>query len=57
MAIEAPFEFDEIVEKLARIPRPVRLGAVAAIVFGMIAGYYFLVYQVKAERLANRPCG
>jgi len=53
VAIEANFDFDEIVEKLARIPRPVRLGAVAAIVFGMIAGYYFLVYQVKAERLAN----
>ena len=39
MAIEANFDFDEIIEKLAKIPKPARLGAVAAIIAGVVAGY------------------
>ena len=53
MAIETNFDFDEVVEKLAKVPKPARLGAVGAIVLGVLAGYYFLIYQESHERLAN----
>lgn len=53
MAIEANFDLDEVVEKLAKIPKPARLGIVAAIVLGVIAGYYFGVYEDKHAQLVN----
>lgn len=53
MAIEANFDIDEVVEKLAKVPKPVRLGAVLAMVLGVVSGYYFLVYQDKAVELVN----
>ena len=53
MAIEANFDLDEFVDKLAKIPKPIRLGAVAAIVAGIVAGYYFMIYQEKSVELAN----
>jgi type IV pilus assembly protein PilO len=53
VAIEANFDFDEIIEKLAKVPKPARLGAVAAIVLGVVAGYYFLIYQEQSDRLVN----
>ena len=53
MAIDANFDFDEIVEKLAKVPKPARLGAVAAIVIGVVAGYYFGIYQDKHMELVN----
>ena len=53
MAIDANFDFDEIVEKLAKVPKPARLGAVAAIVVGVVAGYYFGIYQDKHMELVN----
>lgn len=53
MAIEANFDFDEIIEKLAKVPKPARLGAVAAIILAVVVGYYFLIYQAKAQRLVN----
>jgi len=53
VAIDANFDFDEIVEKLAKVPKPARLGAVAAIVIGVVAGYYFGIYQDKHMELVN----
>lgn len=53
MAIEANFDFDEVVEKLAKVPKPVRLGAVLALILGVVSGYYFLIYQDKAVELVN----
>lgn len=53
MAIETNFDFDEVVEKLAKVPKPARLGAVAAIILGVLAGYHFLIYQEAHERLVN----
>jgi type IV pilus assembly protein PilO len=53
VAIEANFDLDEVVDKLAKIPKPIRLGAVAAIVAGIVAGYYFMIYQEKSVELAN----
>lgn len=53
MAIDANFDFDEVVEKLAKVPKPARLGAVAAIILGVVAGYHFLIYQDQHEHLVN----
>ncbi|MBW2293138.1 MAG: type 4a pilus biogenesis protein PilO [Deltaproteobacteria bacterium] len=53
MAIETNFDFDEVVEKLAKVPKPARMGAVAAIILGVLAGYHFLIYQEKHEHLVN----
>lgn len=53
MAIESNLDFDEVVEKLAKVPKPIRLGAVAAILLGVMAGYHFLIYQEKHDRLVN----
>lgn len=53
MAIETNFDFDEVVEKLAKVPKPARLGAVAAIVLGVLAGYHFLIYQEQHDRLVS----
>jgi len=53
VAIETNFDFDEVVEKLAKVPKPARMGAVAAIVLGVLGGYYFLIYQEDHERLVN----
>jgi type IV pilus assembly protein PilO len=53
VAIEANFDFDEVVEKLAKVPKPVRLGAVLALILGVVSGYYFLIYQDKAVELVN----
>lgn len=53
MAIDANFDFDEVVEKLAKVPKPARLGAVAAIVIGVVAGYYFGIYQDKHMEFVN----
>ena len=53
MALEANFDFDEVVEKLAKVPKPIRLGAVAAIICGVVASYYFMIYQEKSIELVN----
>jgi type IV pilus assembly protein PilO len=53
VAIEANFDFDEAIEKLANVPKPARMGGVALIVLGLIGGYYFMFYQEQHARLAN----
>lgn len=45
-------DFDEQLEKLGKVPRSVRYGAVAAVLALVAAGYYFLSYQDTAARLA-----
>ncbi len=53
MAIEANFDFDEVVEKLAKVPKPARLGAVGVIVMAVVAGYYFGFHEKKNAELVN----
>jgi type IV pilus assembly protein PilO len=53
MALEANFDFEELIEKLARIPKAARLGAALAVVIAVGCGYYFLYYQAAAEELTN----
>jgi type IV pilus assembly protein PilO len=45
-------DFDEQLEKLGKIPRAGRYGAVAAILGLVAAGYYFLSYQDTAANVA-----
>lgn len=49
--MEMNFDFDEQIEKLAKIPRPVRLGAVSALLVAVAAGYWFFSYQPKADEV------
>lgn len=53
MAIDANFDFDEVVEKLAKVPKQIRLGVVVAIIVGVMTGYYFMIYQDKSIELLN----
>ena len=53
MAFETNFDFEEAIEKLAAVPKPIRLGGVVAALVGLVCGYYFLVYQEQHVRLVN----
>ena len=45
-------DFDEQLEKLGKVPRAARYGAVAAILALVAAGYYFFSYQDTAANVA-----
>jgi type IV pilus assembly protein PilO len=49
MALELNIDLDEKIEQLAKIPKPIRLGAVLAILVAIGAGYWFLSYQPAQE--------
>lgn len=51
--MDVKFDYEEQLEKLAKVPRAARYGAVVAILLGVIAGYYFLFYQEAATKLAQ----
>ena len=53
MALEANFDFEEAIEKLAAVPKAARLGSVLLLLVGVISGYYFLLYQDQSIRLVN----
>jgi type IV pilus assembly protein PilO len=46
-------DFDEQLEKLGKIPRPVRYGAVAGILVAIAMGYIFLFYQDSHNTLVQ----
>jgi len=41
------FDFDEQLEKLSRIPKPIRLATVSALLVAVAAGYWFVSYQPR----------
>ena len=45
-------DFDEQLEKLGKIPKSARYGAVGAVLVLVVAGYYFLAYQDGAAQLS-----
>ena len=47
------FDIDEQVEKLAKIPKAVRLSVVAALLVAIGAGWYFGSYQERATRVSQ----
>ncbi|HIF98683.1 MAG TPA: hypothetical protein EYQ54_16955 [Myxococcales bacterium] len=51
MAIELNIDFDEQFERLAAIPKPIRLAVAVALLVSIAAGYWFFSYQPKAEEV------
>ena len=47
--MDTHFDFEEQIEKLARVPKPIRLGVVAGVLACIACGYYFLAYQPKRQ--------
>lgn len=45
------FDFDEQIEKLAKIPKPIRLAVVSAVLVSVAASYWFFLHQPKAEEV------
>jgi type IV pilus assembly protein PilO len=55
MAMELNVEIEEALEKLAKVPKPARFGAIAGVIGLVIAGYYFMQYkEVRVEIAAQR---
>jgi type IV pilus assembly protein PilO len=49
------FDFDEQIEKLARVPKPIQMAAVAGLIVVLGLAYYFTSYQtVQAELVKTR---
>jgi type IV pilus assembly protein PilO len=53
VALDANFDFEEMIEKFAAVSKPARIGGVVLLIVGMVVGYYFLVYQDQHARLVN----
>lgn len=49
MAFELNINFDEQLEQLAKVPKPIRLAVVSAVLVAIAAGYWFLAYQPDQE--------
>jgi type IV pilus assembly protein PilO len=49
MALELNIDFDEKIEQLAKVPKPIRLAVVSAVLVAIGAGYWFLSYQPSQE--------
>jgi type IV pilus assembly protein PilO len=45
MALELNVDFDEKLEQLAKVPKPIRLAVVMAVLVAISAGYWFMSYQ------------
>ncbi|HIF91915.1 MAG TPA: hypothetical protein EYQ60_02125 [Myxococcales bacterium] len=53
MALELNVDFDEKLEQLAKIPKPIRLAVVVAGLVAICAGYWFMSYQpAQSKRTA-----
>jgi len=47
--VDLNFDFDEQIEKLGKVPKPVRLASVSALLCAVAASYWFVSYQPRAE--------
>ena len=52
--MELGFDYEQKVEKIVRLPKPLRLGAIGLVLLGLLGGYWFLSYQPKADQVAER---
>jgi type IV pilus assembly protein PilO len=50
MALELNIDFDEKLEQLAKIPKPIRLAVVSGVLVAIAASYWFLSYQPAREK-------
>ena len=53
MALDMNVDFDDRLEQLARIPKAVRLGVVAAILIAVSGAYWYLSYQPAQAKRAE----
>jgi type IV pilus assembly protein PilO len=49
MALELNIDLDEKLEQLAKIPKPIRLAVVSAVLVAIAAGYWIMSYQPAQE--------
>lgn len=52
--MELGFGYEEKVEKIVRLPKPVRLGGIGFVLLALLVGYWFLAYQPKADQVSER---
>jgi type IV pilus assembly protein PilO len=45
MPLNLDIDFDEKLEQLAKIPKPIRLAVVSGVLIAIFAGYWFMAYQ------------
>jgi type IV pilus assembly protein PilO len=45
MALDINVDFDEKIEQLAKVPKPIRLAVVSALLLLIVAGYWYVSYQ------------
>jgi len=45
------FDFDEQLEQISKVPKPVRLGVAVLLLASVAAGYWFVSYQPKSEKV------
>jgi len=53
MALELNVDFDEKIEQLAKVPKPIRLAVVSAVLVLIAAAYWFLLYQPALDKKAQ----
>lgn len=53
MALELNVDFDEKIEQLAKVPKPIRLAVVSAVLVLIAAGYWAISYQPALDRKAE----
>jgi len=53
MALELNIDLDEKLEQLGKVPKPIRLAVVAALLVSIGAGYWFFSYQPAQEQRAG----
>lgn len=51
MAITFNFDFEEQLDQIAKVPKPVRLAVAVALLASVAAGYWFVSYQPKGEKV------
>ncbi len=51
--MELNFDFDEQLEQLGKVPKPVRLAVVSGVLVAVAAAYYFLGYAPKAQQVTQ----
>lgn len=49
MPLNLDIDFDEKLEQLAKVPKPVRLAVVTGVLVAIFAGYWFMAYQPARE--------
>jgi type IV pilus assembly protein PilO len=53
MALELSIDFDEKLEQLSKIPKPIRLAVVSLLLVGIGAAYWFMSYQPAQAQLSE----